>query len=120
MDKTVTVKGFVYDLDTVYEDKNGCAGFLRTVDTEGLFELNMNGKTWHCEALEEARFELGGIGNAPLELEDGEYYSFMFHDHASSGIYRKRDNAFANAGHIFCELSSASEIKKLSNGIKND
>lgn len=70
--ETVTVKRQEYKLDTVYEDENGLVGFLRAVDTDGLFELNMNNKVWHCEAIERARFELGTITDAPIELEKGD------------------------------------------------
>jgi len=78
--ETVTVKGKVYQLNTLYEFSDlGTSWHLETLENicdKGFFETyderNEEGSSWKlCRSVSG---ELGTIIDAPIELEDGEWY----------------------------------------------
>lgn len=77
--ETVTVKGEVYQIDTLYfcteKDRFGyVSGNVRNVSGPQI-EMNNTDFTWYSRSLEIIEPELiGTIEDAPLELEDGEWY----------------------------------------------
>jgi hypothetical protein len=77
--KTITVKGKVYEVDTLYfcteKDRFGyVSGNVRTVSAPQI-EMNNTDFTWYSRSLEVVEPELiGAIKDAPIELERGEWY----------------------------------------------
>lgn len=111
MDKTVTVKGKVYQIGGLYLNAAEESCTLMAHDGE-VFKIEINGMYFDTDELTVIAV-MGTIEDAPLELEDGCYYSFIHKGHQSLGVYRESKKGFANIGFITCDETLASDIKKL-------
>lgn len=72
---TVKVKGWVYQIGGLYLDGESNTGYLIGADEDiGSFKLSMNGTDWFTNRIETSDHQSGTITEAPIELEDGEWY----------------------------------------------
>ena len=111
--KTVTVKGKVYQTGGMYY----FYGLTRTGgEISILLYANDNGfqtydNTWeNCVVLDQ---KVGTITDAPIELEDGEMYSFEFDATRCMGFFNEAHQAFVNCGTFLCFLNEAIMIAPL-------
>ena len=112
--KTVTVKGKVYQIGGLYLDTSCGTGYLvSAVEDVPSFRLSMNGEDWFACRISAINSVLGTIEDAPIELENGECYSFVLGGKLGMGVYCESRNSFVNLGHIVCGVIQAGMIEPL-------
>lgn len=91
MIETVTVKGKIYQVGAIYADIDGYMGGLLSAE-EDSFKLDNGKDTWFCSDLFEIE-SCGSIEDAPLELEDGEWYMLCrIYENKCVGKYNKHNH----------------------------
>ena len=78
--KTITVKGKVYEVGLIYATETGCGKLMRFIEEDDCFEImNDNKYTIHPDVFE-INAGLGTIKDAPIELEEGEWYMCEYNE----------------------------------------
>lgn len=109
--KTVTVKGKVYQTGEWYLNDQDEACYLIDHSIDG-FEVDINGMRYQSQELTVIE-SVGTITDAPIELEDGEMYSFEFDATRCMGFFNEAHQAFVNCGTFLCFLNEAIMIAPL-------
>lgn len=110
--KTITHKGKVYEINKLYGSSAGIkrlSGYIE--DSEKLELHGVVGYTHHNDITEIKIERLGTIKDAPIELEDGEWYKFVCGGHVSCGEYIRIRNAFFNCDNKVCGAGQAEDIR---------
>ena len=110
--KTITHKGKVYRIGGRYMDEDSNIGLLDSHDGR-TFRLSSEIRVWFCDELH--TFEVGTIEDAPLELEDGQWYVFNigFTPLPFAGYYSEKRKSFMSGNNKVCGKSQANNIKKM-------
>jgi hypothetical protein len=119
--KTITHKGKVYQIGGMYEFSDSGSSWhiemLYNICDQDFFEtycehINDSSSWKKCRSVSG---ELGTIEDAPLELEDGEWYVFNveFNPFAFVGYYSEKRNSFMNGDNKVCGKSEANNIGKM-------
>lgn len=115
--KTITVKGFEYEIGEPYTSTSRQLGFLleyNAIEQKFILKAYLDGifkQLMHCEEITKIE-RVGQITKAPMKLIDGECYKFDFVDIEGwlLGVYLEECSIFT-AGDIEYRLSDCSDIK---------
>tara|TARA_R110002167_G_scaffold9628_3_gene44557 strand:- start:2519 stop:2872 length:354 start_codon:yes stop_codon:yes gene_type:complete len=111
--KTITHKGKVYQIGGRYADENENIGLLDSCDGRTFKMSSISRGFWFCNGLR--TFEVGTIEDAPLELEDGEWYVFNvgFNSFDFAGYYSEKHKSFMCGNNKVGEPEDVNNIKKM-------